>query len=275
MLLAGCAPSNTADQGPPYPRAKAAFQSGRLQRALDLTDKLVVANPPDDYTARARVLRVVIYAGQLRSGKALAESFAKGAEKTKNHDWEIAYRRRQNDNLQAAGIAAMGLAETTHQLAHDGSIDKQLVLETNFPTVEGPTDIPELATIEKGDWVEPEKQDSITVDSLRKSLSDTLADLVGGDRAKAHQALAGGSTQIDGLALALFLAREMAEGAVVFDRHHGMNPQRFDILCNEGDEALKAAGALLQATPNKDQQKEVKKLQDKFKALRKDTYVTP
>ena len=41
-------------------------------------------------------------------------------------------------------------------------------------------------------------------------------------------------------------------------------------MCDEGEQTVKAAQALLKATPNKDQEKEAKKLQDKFKTMRKD-----
>jgi hypothetical protein len=200
----------------------------------------------------------------------LAEAFGKGAEKTKNSGFAVAYRRSQNSNLTTAGKAALDVAETANQIAPNGVIAKELTLEASFPTTEGPTEIKDLETVEKGDWLEPDKQDSMAADALRKGLADALADVVGGDRAKARQALAGGSTKLEGAAFAIFLAQELAEGAVVFDLHHGMNPQRLNILCDEGEECLKAALALLKDTPNKDQEKVIKKLQDKFKTIRLD-----
>ena len=41
-------------------------------------------------------------------------------------------------------------------------------------------------------------------------------------------------------------------------------------MCDEGEATVKAAQALLKVTPNKDQEKEAKKLDDKFSNLRKD-----
>jgi hypothetical protein len=94
--------------------------------------------------------------------------------------------------------------------------------------------------------------------------------VVSGDRAKARQALASGSTKLDGADFAIFLAKELAEGAAVFDRHHGRDPQKMLTLCNEGDVAVKAALAQLKDKPDKDLEKEAKKLQDQFKTIRKD-----
>jgi hypothetical protein len=41
-------------------------------------------------------------------------------------------------------------------------------------------------------------------------------------------------------------------------------------LCDEGELCVKAAQALLKDTPDKDHEKEAKKLQDQFKTIRKD-----
>ena len=272
-VLVSCGPTSNQPAGKTnaYDSAKDAFKSGELDKALDLTDKLATATPPTDSTDRARVLRAVIYTGELKSTKQLAEAYSKGADKAKNPRFQTEYRRLHNDNLAAAAKASLDLAETAHQIAPDGVIAKELTLDASYPTTEGPPEIKELATVEDGGWLEPDQQDSAAADSLRKGVDDALADVVSGDRAKARQAIAGGSTQLDGAAFAIFLAKELADGAVVFNRHHARDPQKLITLCDEGEMCLKAAQALLKDTPNKDQDKEVKKLQDKFKTIRKDT----
>jgi hypothetical protein len=269
VALVSC--SNPPPEAPPYARATEAFKNGKLTTALNLTEKLAIATPPADTTDRAQVLRAVIFTGRLKCAMELSEAYSKGADKTKDSKFEIAYRRAQNDNLRSAEETAFKLAETAHQIAPGGVIAKELTLEASYPTTEGPAEIKELATIEKGDWLEPDKQDSVSAEALRKGIDDALADVVAGDRSKARQALAGGILKLDGAAFAIFLAQELADGAVVFDRHHGINPSRLNTLCDEGEESLKAALTLLKDAPNKDQEKEVKKLQDKFKTLRKDT----
>ena len=272
VVLVSCGPTTNkpAVQTSAYDRAKDAFKSGDLDKALDLTDKLSTATPPADSTERARVLRAVIYTGELKSADELAEAYSKGAEKAKSPRFQSEYRRLHNDNLAAAAKAALNLAETAHQIAPDGVIPKELTLEASYPTTEGPSEIKQLARVEEGGWLEPDQQDSVSADSLRKGIDDALADVVSGDRAKARQALANGSTKLEGAAFAIVLAKELAEGAVVFDRHHGRDLQKLITLCDEGEESLKAALALLKDAPDKDQEKEAKKLQDKFKTIRKD-----
>ncbi len=272
VVVISCGPTanQPAVQTSPYDRAKDAFKSGQLDKALDLTDKLATATPAVDTTDRARVLRAVIYAGELKGTKELAEAYGKGSEKAKNPRFESEYRRLQHDNQQAAAKATLNLAETAHQIAPDGVIVKQLTLEVSYPVTEGPTEIKDLARVEQGAWIESDQQESASADSVRKGVDEALADVVSGDRAKARQALANGSTSLDGAAFAIFLSKELADGAVIFDRHHSRDPQKLITICDEGDETLKAALAGLKDTPNKDEAAEVKKLQDKFKTIRKD-----
>jgi hypothetical protein len=271
-VLVSCGPSTQkpAVEISPYDRAKVAFQGGDIEKALDLTDKLATATPPEDSTDRARVLRAVIYTGELKAAEELAEAYSKGVDRAKNPRFQTEYRRLHSDGLSNAAKAALNLAETAHQIAPDGAIPKELTLDASFPTTEGPLDIKELARVKEGGWIESDQQESASMEALRKGIDNALADVVSGDRAKARKVLAGGSTKLPGAAFAVFLSKELADGAVVFDRHHGRDPQKLIALCDEGDVTVKAALALLKDTPNKDQSAEIKKLQDKFKTIRAD-----
>jgi hypothetical protein len=272
VVLVSCGPATKQPAGPAstYDRAKDAFKSGHLDKALELTDKLARITPPADSTERARVLRAVIYTGKMKGACELAEAYGKGAEKSRNPRFQADYRRLRSDNLSNAAKAALNLAETTHQIAPGGAIPNELTLEADFPITEGPPAVKQLARVAEGGWIEPDEQESAAADALRKGTDDALADVVAGDRPKARAALASGSVKLPGAAFAIFLARELADGAAVFDRHHGRDPQKLIALCDQGDLSVKAALAQLKDTPNKDQEKEARKLQDKFKNIRKD-----
>lgn len=271
IAVVGCGPgANQPAALSPYDRAKDAFKNGQLDKALGLTDKLARKTPPADSTDRARVLRAVIYTGELKGSWELAEGYGKGAEKSKNPQFEADYRRLHNDNLSNAAKAALNLAETAHQIALGGAMPKQVTLEASFPITEGPTAIAQLERVEEGGWIEPDEQERAEADAMRKGVDDALADLVSGDRSKARQALANGSLQLDGAAFAIFLSKELAVGATVFDHHHGRDPQKLITLCDQGDLAAKEALALLKDSPNKDEEKQAGKLQDQFKTIRKD-----
>jgi hypothetical protein len=200
----------------------------------------------------------------------LAAAYDKGAEKSKNPQFQSAYRRLHSDNLSVASRAALNLAETSHQLAPDGVIAKEVALEASFPTTEGPTSVKQLAKVLEGGWIESDDQEAAQADAMRKGIDEALADVVSGDRAKARQALASGSTKLGGAAFAIFLAKELTDGATVFDRHHGRDPQKLLTLCDQGDLIVKAALAQLKDAPDQGLQKEALKLQDQFKTIRKD-----
>ena len=252
-----------------YQDAKDMFKRNRFDRALDFTDGLASATPATKYTERAQVLRVVIFTGQLESYKELVDAYGKGAEATKNTHFKAEYQRLRQDNMQYGMKAALGLAETAHQLLEGGKVSKELILEAPYPSIEGPLEVADLAHVGEGGWIEPDHQDSAAVDSLNKGIDDALAAAVSGDRAKARTALASGSTNIDGLDFTLFLGNQLEEAASIFDRKHGDDPIKLRAVCNEGFEAVKAVENLLKETPDKDKETQVKKLEDQIRAALK------
>lgn len=252
-----------------YLDAKDMFKRNRFDRTLQFTDGLATASPPTKFTERARVLRVVVYAGQFKSAKALADAYEKGAEQTKNSHFKAEYERLRHDNLQYAAKAALGLAETAHQLATLGAFPKETLLEAPFPAIEGPLEVKDLERVKEGGWIEPDQQESAATDSMNKGMDDALAAAVSGDRAKARTALASGSTKLDGVDFALFFGNELVEGASVFDRKHIRDSQKLKTVCAEADEVTQAALALLKDNPDKDKEKAVKKLQDRCKTMTK------
>ena len=133
MLVSCGPPANTVSQAPPYDRAKAAFKNSQLGKVVELTDSLATAKPAVDTTERAQVLRAVVFAGQVKGAKELAEAYSKGAEKSKDSQTQAGYQRAQQDALLIATKAAMGLAETAREIEPNGVIAKELTLEASFP----------------------------------------------------------------------------------------------------------------------------------------------
>jgi hypothetical protein len=270
-LTLSCSPPVPRPTGPAadYQNAKDMFKRNRFDRALEFTDGLATASPATKYTERAQVLRAVIFTGQVESYKELVDAYTKGADATTNTHFKAEYKRLRHDIMQDGMRAALGLAETAHQLLNGGKVSKELTLETPYPSIEGPLEVADLEHVRGGSWIEPDHQDSAAIDSLNKAIDDALAGAVSGDRSKARDALASGSTKISGLDFTLFLLNQLLEGARLLDRRHGNDPIKLRAVCNEGDEAVKAAEALLKETPDKDKEKQVKKLEDQIKTTLK------
>ena len=270
-LILSCSAPVPKPTGPAadYQDAKDMFKRGRFDRALEFTDGLASAVPVTKFTERAQVLRVVIFTGQVKSYKELVDAYTKGADKTKNPHFKAAYETLRHDNMQDGMRAALGLAETAHQLLEGGKVSKELILEAPYPSVEGPLEVADLGHVREGGWIEPDHQESAAIDSLNKGVDDALAEAVSGDRSKVRNALASGSTTISGLDFALFLGNQLVEAASFFDRRHSRDPLKFRTVCNEAYEAVKAADALLKETPDKDKENQVKKLEDQIKTTLK------
>jgi len=255
-----------------YQDAKDMFQRGRFDRALEFSDGQASASPPTKFTERAQVLRVVIFTGQVKSYKECVDAYTKGAEKIKDPHYKAEYDRLRHDNMQAGINAALGLAETAHQLLEGGKISKELILEAPYPSIEGPLEVTDVGHVREGDWIEPDHQDRVAIDSMNKGIDDALADAVSGDRSKARNALASGSTTISGLDFALFTGNQLLEGANFFDRKYNDDPPRLKTMCDEAYGAVKAADALLKETPDKDKEIQVRKLEDQIKIALKRVY---
>jgi hypothetical protein len=273
-LTLSCSPPVQRPTGPAadYENAKDMFKRGRFDRALEFTDGLASASPATKYTERAQVLRAVIFTGQVESYKELVDAYTKGADATTNAHFKAEYAHLRHDITQDGMRAALGLAETAHQLLNGGKVSKELTLETPYPSTEGPLEVADLEHVRQGSWIEPDHQDSAAVDSLNKAIDDALAEVVSGDRTKARSALASGSTQINGLDFALFLGKQLVVAASMFGRKYGNDPPKLRTVCNEGNEAIKAAETLLKETPDKDKEQQVKKLEDQIKTTVKSVW---
>jgi hypothetical protein len=272
-LMLSCSPPIQKPVGPAadYQDAKDMFKRGRFDRALEFTDGLAKATPPTSHTERARVLRAVIFTAKLKSSQELADAYEKGKEKTKNPHFQAEYGRLRHDNLQYGSSAALALAETAHPIIEGGTISNEFTLEADYPTTEGPLEVKELLRVEEGGWIEPDQQESAALDSQRKGVDDALAEILSGDRAKARTSLASGSAKISGSDFALFLGKQLLVGATFFDHKHGRDFQKLKILCTEADTAAKAGLDLLKKNPDKDKEKDFKKLQADIKTELKNT----
>ncbi len=272
LLILACGP--TAQQRPAglagqYDDAKVMFKRGKFDRSLDFTDSLAAASSPNEFTERARVLRVVVFTGLIHGYKYTADAYSKGIDNTKDPHYKAAFGRQRHDCIQLGGKRALDLGEVTQRLIQGDALPKELTFEAPYPATEGPIEVKDLIRISQGGWVETEQQDAAAIDAARKGVDESLAEVTGGDRAKARAVLAAGSLKLDGVDFSLYLGHALFEGASFFDRKHIHDPQKFRTLLNLADGSAKAGLALLKDNPNKDKEAELKKLQDQIKTALK------
>ena len=271
MLVVACSSPSPKTTGPAraYTDAEETFSKGNFDRTVELTDKTANSSPPNEFTERARVLRVIILSGYVNAYKDLTNAYEKGSQAAKQPALRAEYRRLRQDSFQLWSKGALALGEVAQQLTTGGSIPKELTLEAPYPSVEGPITVLQLDQVEKGNAIGSEGEEAAAADARRKGVDDALAEIMGGDRSKARSALTAGPVKLNGVVCTLFLARQLLVGAEAFDRKHGDEPTKFMALHARSQEAVKEALAQLTESPNADQEKEAKKLQDELKAAMK------
>lgn len=274
ILLASCAPPVKQLVGPArdYADAKDLFKKGNFDRALPYTEGVASASPPNAYTERARVLRIIIYGGRVKAYKELADAYGKGSQQSKNPRFKTDYERLRNDSLEYAAKAALGMAETAHQMMEGAGIGQEVILEAPYPDTEGPLTVTQLRRVVEGGWIEPDDQEAASLAARQKGIDDELAAAVAGDRSKARTELTAGPVKIPGVDFALFLGNELLNGSSVFNRKHYNDYQKFKLVAQEADQAAQAALTMLKDHPDKNQEKAAKKLQADIKdAIKKNS----
>ena len=268
IFMPSCSQPVQQPAGPAGVYAEAAkyFADGKLDKAVEHTDDLAKGSPPNDYTTRARVLRVIIFSGELKAYHQLLDAYIKGIEKTKNSNAKSMFGAQRTENLQHGLQTALYLAQAAHYLTEGGTLPKDLMLDAPYPASEGPTQIPVLDRVMEGGIISPDEIASAALEAQRKGIDDALGEALGGDRAAARSTLKGGPAKLDTYKFSIFLAKQLWSAAGIFDRKHGHDPERYRTLCGEADEAAKIALATLKESPDKDRAKEVKKIQDDIKA---------
>jgi len=270
-LMTVCGPSKPTLTGPAavYDKAKQAFAKGQLEdynKALDSLETLTSADPPNDYTNRARVLRAVICGGEVDGYKKLAEAYGTGADTTKDTALKPEYVRLQRDTMRRGAELALGLGESAMQLTKGGAIPKDLTLEAPYPGVEPPASIPALDKLRQGQKIGQSEEDQAAMDAPRAGVADALAQVVGGDRSAAQAKMSAGPVPLDSGLFALFLAEKVMEGASLYDKKHIYDPGKYKVLLGVADGAAQAAAAALPPNPSPEAAKRLKKLRDDIKA---------
>jgi hypothetical protein len=270
-FFAACSPPIERPTGwaQAYQDVKDTFHKGEFDRAVQFSDPIASASPTNRFTNKALVVRAVIFAGEVKGYKELEEAYTKGIGAARSHSAKSEFERVRTNYRQYGTNAGLALAETALRLTKGGALPKDLALEASYPSIEGLTVLTALDRVKAGATLSADDQEGAARDAVRKGVDDALADLAGGDRSKARASFAGSPYPLKELDFALFLDHQLVEAASLFDLKHSSDPTRLGLVCDQADKATEIALALLKENPDKDKLKEVKKIQDEIKALRK------
>lgn len=270
-LMAGCSSSAPKLSGPgmSYESAKEFFARGHsanYDHALDTLETLSDADPPNDYTNRARVLRAVIFSGEFEGYKSLAEAYEKGADKATDSGVRSEYSVLYRDNMRRAGEISLGFTETAMQLTKGGEVPQGLTLDAPYPAALPSASSPTLDKVEKGVKIEQDEEQNAAFAAPGMGIAKILSAVVSGDPDAVKSKMNAGAVTLDRAAFALFLGNEVMNGASLFDKKHIYDPGKYQQLTGVAEGMGQAAAAALKESPDPSAEKQLKTLQDQIKA---------
>jgi len=271
--MSGCS-SKPGLSGPgiAYENAKEFFARGHsanFDHALDTLESLCNADPPNDYTDRARVLRAVILGGEFEGFKTLSEAYEKGADSAKDSSVRSDYHSAYRDTMRRASEISFGFAETAMQLTKGGQVPKGLTLEAPYPVGLPSGSSPTVEKIETGEKTEPMEQTDAALAAPSMGVVKVLSTVVGGDQDTVKSKMSAGPVALNRAGFALFLGSEIMKGASLYDKKHIDDPGKYKQLTGVAEGLGQAAAAALQESPDPEAEKGLKALQDQTKAAQK------
>lgn len=264
-----CAPPLKRPTGPAkvYEDAKEMFAKTRFDKVIDYTDELARAEPPNAYTERAQVLRIVLLSGLANGYRTLAEGYGDAVKNTKNPRNKAEYQRLGHDFYRYARTRSLELAEVAELFlkANVGGSSRQVTLEAPYPTVEAPIVNANLLRAREGGGIDAAQQEEAQLAGIRMGVEGSLADVLGGDRAKARTALQSSTAKVGNLGFTLYLGKQLLAASQVFGQKGMKEATNFKLLCSKADACATQALAILKANPDKEAEKKVKELQEDVK----------
>jgi hypothetical protein len=270
-LMVGCSSSTPTLTGPgvSYQNAKDFFSRGHsanYEHALDTLATLSNADPPNEYTDRARVLRAVILSGEFEGYKRLAEAYQKGAEHASDSAVKSDYAGLYRDTMRRAGEISLTFTEAAMQLTKGGQVPKGLTLDAPYPVTLSSVSTASVDKVEKGIKIEQPEQAEAALGAPGIGIAKTLDEVVGGDQDAVKSKMNAGPVPLDSAKFALFLATELANSATLFDKKHIYDPGKYKQLIGIAQDVGQATEAALKDSPDPDTEKHLKELQNQLKA---------
>lgn len=269
MIACSSGPQQPTGPAGVYAKAKANFaKSGTAGTDRDLDDLASLANadPANEYTTRARVLRLVILSGQVQGYRILSDAYGKGAQAAKPAALKSQYAALQRDVDRRGAELTLRLGQVVMQLTKGGSVPKDLVLDAPYPNVDVPPTIQTLDNARAGLETGREEQAQAEMLAVRTAVLDALGTMLHVDRVKAQSEMSAGPVEIDPTQFRLFVADQIMAGAVFYDPKHLFDPEHYKLLAGVAQDSLQPVQAALKQSPDPDCAKRMKKLQDQIKS---------
>jgi hypothetical protein len=239
VAAVSCGPTNpSTEPGTPAFYWKAAgdtFASGDYDKTNRNLGELV--RKQGEFTARAQPWLLILTAGVGRGYAELADNFEYGARSNKINPGP--FRAKVGTYRQMAGQAALQFAETFQEFEKR---DQTQPVPLDFPYPSGSSmKVPELAQVANGVLVSDALLPSIEKRAIQRGVLNAVFEAAGApeDAGKTQALFKAGNVQVPADLFAMAMAKNLYGLARLFERQKLDMPQRVEILCNQGQNALR------------------------------------
>jgi hypothetical protein len=271
LSILGCNQVPKAARGSPeysYSEAKRAVAEVKYEKAISLAGDVQTKFPDSDYAGKARILRIVLFAGLSEGYKNIADAYISGFEKSIRNPGLL--RSTAFDYYRKQKTEALGLYETASYFLKNFSEKTSYDLDCEFPKKDV-TDNTRLNEIRQGNILDSDQRRVAEEDELQNGVIRSLAAFVGasGDRAKARKLLASGPRPLDHAEFLVILGRTFMDNQKLFGRSALNDTQNFRQFYQKASECTNLALKILKQKPNKGLQIQADQLEAEIKALEK------
>jgi hypothetical protein len=251
-----------------YSQAKEAVAEVKYEKAISLTNDVQQKFPDSEYATKARILRVVLFAGLSSAYRDMAEAYLVGFDKPGGNSGKL--RSTAIDYYRKQKSVALGLSEACDYFLKDTSATKTYVLECDFPTRDVAHN-KRLEEVKEGNVLDGEQRRAAEEHEVWNGMLNTLSSFVGaaGDRPKAKKLLESGTKTMDRPEFIVRLGRTLLENQKVFDRPALNDVQLFRQFYVKALECSELSQKLLKDSPNAEVQTMADNLKGELEAMEK------
>jgi len=230
------APPKPGTPGFYWAAAKTTFHNGDFVKTNESVVQL--ASTENEFTARARPWSIVTAAGIARGYAELADTYDAGAKANRANP--TPFIKQASALRSAASAAAMEFAESAHQFMEKHK-EPNVTLAFEFPT--GSAAQPAgLKRISSGILIQDSERDMLLKSMLQRGVLLTTCEGLGSadDPAKGAEQLKTGEAQVPRATFLYAVAKALQAQADLFSPAKLDKPDRVQMLCEQGREALRA-----------------------------------
>ncbi len=253
LAAAGCSQESQVDRNTPeylFSEVKKAVADGRYEKALDSSGALQTRFPKSEQAAKARLLNIVLLAGQSDGFRNIADAYLAGMEADpqqygKLRSMAFNYHRKRKS-------VALILYQACDRFLKRHSPESTYALESSWPVDDSEQGPDQLQEVRSGTMLDSEQQEEVEVVELPKGIARTLARFLdsGEDLAQARATLDEGSVELVPSRALLTVAQCILDNQKLFGREGLSEVKNYSIFLHQADKALNLTIASLQEHPD-------------------------